>query len=71
MVYINTLMIQEVLETKDLHLTKEDFRALSPLIHGHLTPYGYFTLDLKKRISLKTPANEGVFRHGFLLLYSP
>ena len=58
MVYINTLMIQEILAHDNLNLTKEDFRALSPLIHGHLTPYGSFTLDLTKRIPFKTPANE-------------
>jgi TnpA family transposase len=58
MVYINTLMIQEILAHENLNLTKEDLRALSPLIHGHLTPYGYFTLDLTKRIPFKTPANE-------------
>ena len=52
MVYINTLMIQEVLSEPlwQNKLTKEDKRALTPLIHSHINPYGLFPLDLEKRI---------------------
>ncbi|WGL59759.1 Tn3 family transposase [Pigmentibacter sp. JX0631] len=55
LVYVNTLMIQEVLSEKhwfDL-MEKNDFRALTPLIHSHINPYGKFTLDMKIRIPLK------------------
>ena len=56
MVYINTLMIQEVLELPEWQylLTSEDKRALSPLLHAHITPYGLFFLDMNHRIPLKT-----------------
>lgn len=54
MVYINTVMIQEVLsDEKRLSLmTKEDFRALSPLIYSHVNPYGSFNLDMNERLNL-------------------
>ncbi|PIZ33230.1 MAG: hypothetical protein COY39_03215 [Alphaproteobacteria bacterium CG_4_10_14_0_8_um_filter_37_21] len=58
MVYINTLMIQEMLQTHDLNFTKEDLRALSPLIHFHITPYGSFMMDMNTRIPFKSIANE-------------
>lgn len=61
MVYINTVMIQEILSLKDWQLTKEDLRALSPLIHSHITPYGYFIMDMNYRIPLKPVANENVY----------
>jgi len=49
LVYINTLMIQRVLESPDRmsRLTKEDRRGLTPLLFGHTTPYGSFRLDMK------------------------
>jgi TnpA family transposase/DNA-binding cell septation regulator SpoVG len=57
MVYMNTLMIQEVVSTGDwrTRLVAEDLRALSPLIHGHLNPYGFFRLDMSKRLKLLDP----------------
>ena len=30
-------------------LTPEDMRALTPLIHAHINPYGLFPLDLAQR----------------------
>lgn len=55
--YINTLMIQEVLNepgsTLKQMLTKEDKRALSPLITSHISPYGLFPLDIGYRLKLK------------------
>ena len=55
MVYINTLIIQEVLS--DLKwknkLTPEDMRALTPLIHAHINPYGLFPLDLAQRLTIE------------------
>ncbi len=31
-------------------MKEEDFRALTPLIYGHITPYGSFDLDMKQRL---------------------
>ncbi|UJB72243.1 Tn3 family transposase (plasmid) [Acaryochloris sp. 'Moss Beach'] len=54
MIYINTLMIQNVLsEPKWMQkMETEDLRALSPLIWNHVTPYGWFNLDFTQRIAL-------------------
>ena len=54
MVYINTLMIQNVLsEPKWMQkMRTEDLRALSPLIWNHVTPYGRFNLDFNQRMKL-------------------
>ncbi|KTD53859.1 Tn3 family transposase [Legionella sp. PATHC038] len=52
MVYINTLMIQQIIEEQGLKnkLTTEDKRALTPLIYEHVNPYGLFPLDLSTRL---------------------
>lgn len=52
MVYVNTLMIQQVLIEQNMidKLTDEDKRALTPLIYEHINPYGLFPLDLTSRI---------------------
>ena len=54
LVYVNTLMIQEVLAAPAWsgRLTDEDFRALSPLLYGHVNPYGRFDLDMNERLPL-------------------
>lgn len=54
LVYINTLMIQKVLTESiwEKLLTKEDLRALTPLIWEHINPYGTFQLDMNKRLPL-------------------
>jgi TnpA family transposase len=54
LVYINTLMIQDVLEDKALldRLTARDHAALSPLFTSHVNPFGRFELDLDTRIPL-------------------
>ena len=54
MVYINTLMIQQVLiepSWMDV-MTPRDLAALSPLITLHINPYGRFELDMKARLPL-------------------
>ena len=33
-------------------MAQEDFRALTPLIHSHVNPYGSFELDMAKRLPL-------------------
>jgi TnpA family transposase len=56
MVYINTLMIQQVLAERPWakRLTKEDLRALTPLIYGHINPYGLFLLDMRARLPIES-----------------
>jgi TnpA family transposase len=56
LVYINTLMIQEILSQKEWmdKMQLEDLRALSPLIYSHINPYGIFELNMDERIPLKT-----------------
>ena len=56
LVYINTLMIQRVLNEPEWQgkLQAEDLRALTPLIYTHVTPYGQFRLDMKKRIEIES-----------------
>lgn len=60
MVYINTLIIQEILSDPACgnKLTPEDKRALTPLIHAHINPYGLFPLDLQKRIIIEKLMKE-------------
>ncbi len=54
MVYINTLL-QKVLSEKEWlnKMQPEDFRGLTPLFYGHITPYGEFQLDMNKRINIE------------------
>ncbi len=54
LVYINTLMIQSVLAQKHwrYRLTARDLQAITPLIFGHVNPYGLFKLDMKERIEM-------------------
>jgi TnpA family transposase len=56
LVYINTLMLQQVLEEPDwlAQMLPEDLRALSPLIYHHVNPYGIFELDMAKRLPIDT-----------------
>ena len=54
MVYVNTLMLQQVLAHpawKD-RLTTRDLHALTPLIWGHVNPYGRFDLDMATRLDI-------------------
>jgi TnpA family transposase len=54
LVYINTLKIQNVLKEEEWmnRMTTEDFRAITPLIYNHITPYGEFPMDMEKRLSI-------------------
>jgi TnpA family transposase len=54
MVYVNTLMIQRVLDRPQWvnRLTMPDLRALTPLVWEHVNPYGRFELDMSQRIPL-------------------
>jgi len=55
MVYINTLMLQQVLAQPKWadKLTPRDLRALTPLIWDHVNPYGRFELDMNARLPLE------------------
>jgi TnpA family transposase len=54
LVYVNTLMIQEVLKESAWYdpMREADFRALTPLIYSHINPYGWFELDMDKRLPI-------------------
>jgi hypothetical protein len=56
-------MLQRVLREAawDTRLTVEDLRALTPLIYGHVSPYGHFLLDMQTRLDLEPPLDGG---HG-------
>ena len=58
LVYINTLMIQQVLESPSwlAKMELEDFRGLSPLIYYHINPYGLFELNMFERLPIETKA---------------
>jgi hypothetical protein len=55
LVYINTLMIQQVLADQSWldRMTPDDWRALTPLIYAHINPYCTFELDMQKRLHLE------------------
>lgn len=57
MAYINTLMLQQVLSEPAWRnrLQAEDLRALTPLFYLHVHPYGWFDLDLNKRLPIELP----------------
>jgi TnpA family transposase len=58
LVYINTLMMQQILSEPQWQnrLQAEDLRALTPLVYGHVTPYGTFLLDMSKRLVIEKAA---------------
>jgi len=62
LVYVNTLMIQQVLAGPEWHgrLTPVDLRALSPLKWQHVNPYGTFTLNMHERLPLEQVAGSPV-----------
>ena len=57
MVYINTLLLQQVLIESDWlpRMTIADKRAISPLINEHINPYGQFPLDMNVRLPINFP----------------
>ena len=56
LVYVNTLLIQEVLREPAWHdrMTVDDWRGLTPLIYHHVNPYGRIELDMEKRLPITT-----------------
>ncbi len=67
LVYVNTLMIQQVLARPEWHgrLTPVDLRALSPLKWQHVNPYGTFTLNMQERLPLEQVACSPVLVQNF------
>jgi TnpA family transposase len=61
LVYINTAMIQRILDTRAWadRLTEEDRRALTPLLWGHINPYGLFQLDMNTRLAIEKAEAAG------------
>lgn len=55
LVYINTLMIQQVLGDPQWleQMTARDLAALSPLLTQHINPYGRFELDMETRLPIE------------------
>lgn len=60
LVYINTLMLQRVLSDSSWlkRMQPDDLRALTPLIWGHVNPYGIFRLDLNERLLIDSEHPE-------------
>lgn len=56
MVYINTLMIQDVLDDPAwaTRLGPEDYRGLTPLTWAHVAMHGEFKLNMSNRLTLGT-----------------
>ncbi len=61
LVYLNTLMLQRVLKEPAWQdaLTTDDLRALTPLLYGHINPYGIFRLNMRERLRLDQAALAG------------
>ena len=59
MVYVNTLMVQDVLAEPDWAavLTAADKRGLTPLFWSHILPYGEVKLNMTRRLALSDPAS--------------
>jgi TnpA family transposase len=57
-VYVNTLMVQEVLALPEWEavLTADDRRGLTPLFWSHILPYGEVRLNMTRRLALSDPA---------------
>jgi TnpA family transposase len=55
LVYVNTLMLQCVLAEAGWwrRMAETDRRGLSPLVWGHVSPYGIFDLDMGSRLDLE------------------
>lgn len=66
MVYINTLMLQQVFEESNwlAKVTLEDKRAITPLLHEHINPYGEFKVDLYKRLAVNHPTLKRLTQAG-------
>ena len=50
LILINTLLLERTIDQHNMleNLSPEDMRALTPLFHGHVNPYGIFELDFER-----------------------
>jgi hypothetical protein len=50
LILVNTIMVERTIEEQGMleKLSTEDLRAITPLFHAHINPYGLFQLDLEK-----------------------
>ena len=57
-VYVNTLMVQQVLSDPRWmeQMGPVELGALTPLIHNRVTPYGTFNLDMDARLPIERAA---------------
>jgi TnpA family transposase len=55
-VYVNTLMIQDVLDEGLAELSTDDLRGLTPLFWTNIAPYGEVRLNMSSRLALRRPA---------------
>jgi hypothetical protein len=55
LVYIQTLLFQQILAEPAWmdNMTKEDLRALTPLIYSNVNPYGTIRLDMTERLAIE------------------
>jgi hypothetical protein len=55
MVYINTLLVQKVLNEKRWRerMQIEDYRGLTLLFYGHVNPYGRLELNMEDRMIIE------------------
>ena len=55
LIYVNTLMLQRVLAEEGWRerMTQADVRGLTPLVWGHVSPYGRFELNMEHRLDLE------------------
>ncbi|OJF12342.1 hypothetical protein BG844_21240 [Couchioplanes caeruleus subsp. caeruleus] len=60
LVYVNTLMVQDVLADEDWadQLTDADRRGLTPLFWTHVAPYGEVKLDMSSRLTLANAPHQ-------------
>jgi TnpA family transposase len=58
LVFVNVLMLQAVLAEPPWleRMTPDDYRGLTPLVVGHVTPYGRFDLNLDTRLPIEPAA---------------
>ncbi len=53
LVYVNTLMVQDVLAEDLVELTPADRRGLTPLFWSNIAPYGEVRLNMANRLALR------------------
>ena len=60
LVYVNTLMIQNVLGEQNLfdRMTTRDLAALTPLFTKHINPYGRLELDMEARLPIGSASTK-------------